>query len=122
MSYTKEEAELIVIFNDKFIVPNFYKKEHFYLMKNWSDEKLANFKDFMSDNSSADDCIVDFVNELIVDFEEKIKDKEDQDDFTCRICENCSKDFDLSDPHYYDEEQNVCYCSEKCYKIFEEKI
>lgn len=73
----EEESVLISKFLEKFIVPNFYRKEHFFAMKDWSDEKVANFKQYLEYRMCSDDSVVEIVNGLIVDFEEKEEEEEE---------------------------------------------
>ena len=93
-----QESQMISEFLNKFIVPNFYRKDHFYAMNGWSDEKFQAFKKYMEYRISSDDSVAEIVNSLIEDFEEEIEDpnskyaEDEEDDYQPNICDECNKE------------------------------
>ena len=61
------------LFLESYFVPNFYIKEHFEEMKDWSDEKFDKFKEFMVMEVCCYDPFKELVGKYIDTFEEHEK-------------------------------------------------
>lgn len=120
----------------KYIVPNFYKPEHFEKMEDWNQEKIEKFKNYMIKQICYHDAIREIVEEYIQHFEEE--EEEESTNFCCR-CENfvkedvgiaqyCNKCSDAVIKELEQEEENfICgrinkygeKCEEKCFNGYE---
>ena len=74
---SKAEKKLVDEMLSKFIIPNWYKPNHFEQMKGWDEEKVERFKDYLSKCVCSHDEIKEYVEEVLNNF---IGDHEDEDD------------------------------------------
>ena len=75
-------------FLNKYLVPNFYSKEHFERTKEWSDDKWDDFKRFVDNSDSIYEIVKDdLLKQLMDDFiDEKKREEEEEEvleDLTC---------------------------------------
>ncbi len=61
----------------RYIVPNWYLPEHFDVMEGWSEERVENFKRYLTKVVCAHDSVKEFVEEVLYHF---INDNPEEDD------------------------------------------
>lgn len=67
----KQERDLEDEMRKAYILPNYYVKEHFDEMEDWSDEKFEQFKEFMSRQVCNHDPFREIVSEYIEQFNDE---------------------------------------------------
>ena len=97
------ERKLETDMREKFIIPNWYKPSHFKQMKDWDEQKIRRFKDYLSKDVCACDGVREYVEEVLEKFihsdeedsdEEGISDVEEvvcTDENRCEECTHCAR-------------------------------
>jgi hypothetical protein len=120
-----DQIHIINQFLSQFIVPNFYTKEHFYEMTEWSDEKVERFKKYMTDQMCADDSgIKDIVRGYIETFEEEpidIDEEQEDDEEQIDCCNECGTICHTNDLCAHGIGAGRCCVCQKCYDEMEQE-
>ena len=91
-------------FLNKYLVPNFFLKEHFisYMEEEWSDDKWYDFKEYVNKYACTGE-LNEIMEELMKNFEsdyeeedeseDESEDEEEEDEAVSEVCKNCDETY-----------------------------